>query len=87
MTAEQKQAVKKILADAGVTLTNYGVVGLPNNEAECRKVFDFAKEMGIENIVSEPPADAFRSDRQALPGVQDRRGDSQPSQAVALLEL
>jgi sugar phosphate isomerase/epimerase len=59
MTAEQKKAVKKILADAGVTLTNYGVVGLSNNEAECRKVFDFAKEMGIENIVAEPPADAF----------------------------
>ena len=59
MTAEQKQAARKILADAGVTLTNYGVVGLSNNEAECRKVFDFAKEMGIENIVSEPPEDAF----------------------------
>ena len=59
MTAEQKQAAKKMLADAGVTLTNYGVVSLPNNEAECRKVFDFAKEMGIENIVSEPPEDAF----------------------------
>jgi sugar phosphate isomerase/epimerase len=59
MTAEQKKAVKKILADAGITLTNYGVVGLSNNEAECRKVFDFAKEMGIENIVAEPPADAF----------------------------
>ncbi|MEN6424748.1 MAG: family 16 glycoside hydrolase [Phycisphaerales bacterium] len=59
MTAEQRQAVKKILADAGVALTNYGVVDLPNNEAECRKVFDFAKEMGIENVVSEPPEDAF----------------------------
>ena len=50
----------------GITLVNYGVVGLPNNEAECRKVFDFAKEMGIETIVSEPPEDAFRPDRQAL---------------------
>lgn len=59
MTAEQKQTARKILADAGVTLTNYGVVGLPNDEAECRKVFDFAKEMGIENIVAEPPEDAI----------------------------
>ncbi len=59
MTAEQRQAAKKLLADAGITLTNYGVVGLPNNEAECRKVFDYAREMGIETIVSEPPEDAF----------------------------
>jgi sugar phosphate isomerase/epimerase len=59
MTAEQRKALKKLVADAGITLTNYGVVSLPNNEAECRKVFDFAKEMGLENIVSEPPEDAF----------------------------
>jgi len=47
------------LREAGVKLTNYGVVSLPNNEVECRKVFNFAREMGIETIVSEPPEDAF----------------------------
>jgi len=57
-SADRKLALKK-LRDSGVKLMNYGVVGLPNNEAECRKVFDFAKEMGIETIVSEPPEDAF----------------------------
>ena len=56
--ADRKLALKK-LRESGVKLMNYGVVGLPNNEAECRKVFDFAKEMGIETIVSEPPEDAF----------------------------
>jgi len=59
MSEKARAAVKKKLAAAGVTLVNYGVVGLPNNEAECRKVFDFAKEMGIETIVSEPPPEAF----------------------------
>lgn len=34
-------------------------MALPNDEAQCRKVFDFAKEMGIETIVSEPPKEAF----------------------------
>ncbi len=53
-SAEVKKEVKQKLSDAGVRLINYGVVDLPNNEAECRKVFDFAKEMGIETIVSEP---------------------------------
>jgi sugar phosphate isomerase/epimerase len=59
MSSQDKKLMLAKLADAGVTLTNYGVVGLPNNEAECRKVFAFAKEMGIETIVSEPPEDAF----------------------------
>ncbi|MCP4454890.1 MAG: DUF1080 domain-containing protein [Planctomycetes bacterium] len=50
---------KQMLKAQGVTLVNYGVVGLPNNEKECRQVFDFARTMGIETIVSEPPEDAF----------------------------
>ncbi|MGD8499440.1 MAG: hypothetical protein PVJ86_02265, partial [Phycisphaerales bacterium] len=59
MSSQDKKAMKRKLRGAGVKLINYGVVGLPNNERECRKVFDFAKEMGIETIVSEPPEDAF----------------------------
>ncbi|UCH63819.1 MAG: sugar phosphate isomerase/epimerase [Fidelibacterota bacterium] len=54
-----RQEVKQKLAGAGINLVNYGVVDLPNDEVECRKVFDFAKEMGIETIVSEPPEEAF----------------------------
>lgn len=56
---EIRDEIKKKLADCGVRLVNYGVVSLPNDEKECRKVFDFAKEMGIETIVSEPPEEAF----------------------------
>jgi len=59
MPAEIKEQVKQKLAQTGVKLVNYGVVGLPNDETECRKVFDFANDMGIETIVSEPPAEAF----------------------------
>jgi sugar phosphate isomerase/epimerase len=51
--------VSQMLKAQGIDLVNYGVVSLPNNEAECKKVFDFAKAMGIETIVSEPPEDAF----------------------------
>jgi len=53
------EAVKSKLADAGVKVMCYGVVGLPNDEAEARRVFEFAKTMGIGTIVSEPPEDAF----------------------------
>jgi len=59
MSAADRKLMLQKLKDSGVKLMNYGVVGLPNNEAECRKVFDFAKEMRIETIVSEPPEDAF----------------------------
>ncbi len=59
MSTRDKIEMLQKLREAGVKLLNYGVVSLPNNEAECRKVFDFAREMGIETIVSEPPEDAF----------------------------
>ena len=59
MSAQAKKEMMQKLREAGVTLTCYGVVGLPNNEEQCRKVFEFAREMGIETIVSEPPEDAF----------------------------
>ena len=59
MSAEAGNDVKKKLADSGVRLVSYGVCGLPNNEDACRRTFDFAKDMGIETIVSEPPPDAF----------------------------
>ena len=59
MPAEVRQQVRKRLAQGRVRLVNYGVIPLPNDEAQCRKVFDFAKDMGIETIVSEPPEEAF----------------------------
>jgi len=59
MSSGDRKLMLKKLRESGVKLMNYGVVGLSNNEAACRKVFDFAKDMGIETIVSEPPEDAF----------------------------
>ena len=59
MSSADKKIMLQKLQESGVQLKNYGVVSLPNNEAECRKVFDFALDMGIETIVSEPPEDAF----------------------------
>lgn len=40
--------------ECGVTPISYGVVGLSKNEAESRKVFDWARKMGLQTIVSEP---------------------------------
>jgi len=60
MKAETKEKIKSKPAQAGIKLINYGVVTpAENSEAEWRKLFDFAKDMGIETIVSEPPEEAF----------------------------
>jgi len=59
MSEEVRAEVKQKLKDAKIKLINFGVTKLTSDEAQCRKVFEFAKDMGIETIVSEPPEDAF----------------------------
>lgn len=59
MSDEAMKMAKDKLNAAGVKVVNYGVVGLPPKEEEARKVFEFAKKMGIETIVSEPTASEF----------------------------
>ena len=59
LTDEQKQAVKDKLHDAGLTIYAFGVMGIPNDEADARKLFDFIKEMGIEILASEPSFEQF----------------------------
>ena len=38
--------LKARLQKDGIRAVNYGVVPIPNNEAEARKIFDFAKKLG-----------------------------------------
>jgi sugar phosphate isomerase/epimerase len=47
------QKVKAKLAKHNVTAVNYGVVGIPADEAQARKIFDFAKKMGLYAITTE----------------------------------
>ena len=56
---ELRKEVKNKLSEAGVTLVNYGVVEWPDDEAEWRKVFEFAKDMGIATITAEPPEETL----------------------------
>lgn len=59
MPVKYRAQVKEKLKAAGLTLTNYGIVGLSNDEKQCREVFDFAKDMGIETIGSEPAEESL----------------------------
>ena len=53
MKPETIEAVKAKLKAKGVTLVNFGVTGIAGNEAGARKLFEWAKTMGIETIVTE----------------------------------
>lgn len=53
MSDRTRQKVQEKLKTAGVKLICYGVVSC-GNEADWRKLFEFAKAMGIETITSEP---------------------------------
>ena len=50
---ETMEKVKAKLAACGVTAVNYGVVTVPKDEAEARKVFVFAKAMGLYAVTTE----------------------------------
>ena len=53
-----RKEMKQWLADRGIAMTNY-YANVGADEAAARKAFEFAKEMGTQTIVSEPPAEAF----------------------------
>jgi sugar phosphate isomerase/epimerase len=58
MSAAQRQETKKRLGDAGVKIPCCYCNGLAEEDA-CRRLFDFAREMGIETLDGEPPVEAF----------------------------
>lgn len=45
--------VKAKLAEHDILAVNYGVVGIPADEAGARQIFDFARKMGIRAITTE----------------------------------
>jgi len=50
---EVLQKVQAKLKEHGLKAVNYGVVGIPEDEAGARKVFEFAKKMGIPAVTTE----------------------------------
>ena len=50
---ETRQKVKDQLARYKITPVNYGVVGIPKDETQARKIFEFAKAMGLRAVTTE----------------------------------
>jgi sugar phosphate isomerase/epimerase len=59
LSDQDAEAIRTAAAARGIKLVNIGVVTLPPNEAESRKVFEFARKMGIDTLVAEPEAAAL----------------------------
>jgi inosose dehydratase len=58
---EQMEQAKQKLKDADVTAPSFGVVDFSKNQDANRKLFEFAKAMGMKNIAANPDRDAFDS--------------------------
>ncbi len=56
---DELKAIRLKLDDAGVRLLTHFYAKIPGDEAGCRAVFEFARKMGIETLISEPPVEAL----------------------------
>ena len=53
-----RRELKSRLKDYGIRMINY-YAPVDGNTKNYRKIFDFAKEMGVKTLVAEPPAEVF----------------------------
>ena len=58
LSPELRQQLRRKLDERGMRMVNF-YANVTDNQEENRKVFQFAKEMNVETIVAEPPAQAF----------------------------
>ncbi len=58
LPSEKRQEMKQRMSALGLKMVNY-YAGLSTDKDHARKVFEFAKEMGVETLVAEPPREAF----------------------------
>jgi sugar phosphate isomerase/epimerase len=54
LTPAQRTLLKERLASRGVRAMNFGVYNFTSDEADARRVFEFARDMGLETITCEP---------------------------------
>jgi len=59
LSEENIQWVQRLISEYGQHLIAYGVVDFDNTEEGMRKVFDFAKKLGVRTVVAEPKFDDF----------------------------
>lgn len=58
---ETIDALKETMADAGITMNAHGVTNFSSDHDANRRIFDFARRVGICNISANPQLDSFDS--------------------------
>lgn len=58
LTPPQRQEMKQRMADLGISMPTY-YADVNTDQDAAKRAFEFAREMGVETIVSEPPPEAF----------------------------
>src|SRR3990172_11255381 len=58
LSQDVRRELKKRLDNHGVKMINY-YAPIDGNTENFRKIFDFGKEMGVQTLVAEPPAEVF----------------------------
>lgn len=59
LTDDELKAIRLKLESAGVRMLTYYYQQIPGDEGGCRKVFEFARKIGIETFMSEPEPEAM----------------------------
>ena len=59
LSAAERAELKEKLKGAKVTALAFGVLNFSKDEAEARKVFEFAKDLGVGVVTCEPAVDAW----------------------------
>lgn len=59
LSDEAIQQIRAKLDEAKVKLTSIYIHSIPGDEAACRPIFEFARKLGVEFIVSEPEPEAL----------------------------
>jgi len=56
---DELREIRLELDAAGVRMLTYYIHDIPNDQAACRKIFEFGQKMGIETFMSEPKPEAL----------------------------
>ncbi len=57
-TSEERKQRAQMFRDAGMVPLSVGNVGMKNDEADVRRAFEYARDIGVTTIVCAPPTDA-----------------------------
>jgi sugar phosphate isomerase/epimerase len=60
-TDAQIDAAKNLMRQHNITPVAFGVEGFSNNDAANRRLFEFARKLGIRNLTADPSPDSFDS--------------------------